>query len=740
MFELLVASFTIFGNIILAVVAYLNNKKSATNILFSILAIAFAGVALGTYFATNTNNPAQAIFWVRVNMFFASIVISTLFLFMHTFPKDKISLKKPYLITSILWTSFLAFLCMTPLVFREAKFEPNLVTVPGPGIALFGLSLFTNMPLAFFFLIKKYLKSQGFARAQFQFLALGLITSFSVLSGLNFLAVVLLNNTSFVNFGISSVLIFIGATAYAIVKHRLMDVRLLVARAVAFLGVVILIAGIYTAAVFGLGYFFLPVKFTQPQLLVVITFALVVALSFQTILRFFKQITDKIFFKEDYDDNELITKLSHIMAQTLDLNILLEKIAKVIMDEVKVTKLAIILSDDESVEDIHNFGFNDDIFRKKVILKNLFTKNKFLVFEDLENDEEKFLFRDLNISVCIPLSVKGREIGLLLLGEKASGDIYSSKDFNVFHILEPELAIAIENAEDYQKIKRFNITLREEVDLATAKLQTANNRLKQLDKLKDDFVSVASHELRTPMTAIKSYLWVALNQHYKELSEDMQRYLNRAYISVERLINLVNDMLNISRIEGGRIALRLADTDLAQLSREVYDEVLAKANEKNIDIVIVQKNVPKVLCDKDKIHEVLLNLIGNSLKFTKSGGTISLDFRVDNPFVTISVTDTGVGISPENLKKLFAKFGRLENSYVAIAESGGTGLGLYISRALVELHKGKIEAHSQGLDKGSTFSFTLPIVGTTIAEELSQEAPRETEGTKELEKTKLYIN
>ncbi len=335
----------------------------------------------------------------------------------------------------------------------------------------------------------------------------------------------------------------------------------------------------------------------------------------------------------------------------------------------------------------------------------------------------------IKTSMVFPVISKGKAIGFLIFSMVKDEKEVSEAERDLIQGFTDVVGLAVENAKLYTSLSETE-----------KQLESANERLKELDKLKDDFVSVASHELRTPMTAIKSYLWVALNQHYKELSPDMQRYLNRAYISVERLINMVNDMLNISRIEGGRIALRLAETDLVVLSREVYDEILTKANEKNIDVVIVQKNVPKVLCDKDKIHEVLLNLIGNSLKFTKAGGTISVNFTAQDPYITISVTDTGVGISSENLAKLFTKFGRLENSYVAIAESGGTGLGLFISKSLVELHKGTIKASSPGTGKGTTFSFTLPIVGSQVAQDLAKSAPKETENTKELEKTKLYLN
>ena len=332
----------------------------------------------------------------------------------------------------------------------------------------------------------------------------------------------------------------------------------------------------------------------------------------------------------------------------------------------------------------------------------------------------------IKTSLVYPVTAREKVLGALIFSLNKDKSKIKPEEWTLLDSFVGAVGIALDNALLFRSL---NITRNQ--------LAQANERLKELDKLKDDFISVASHELRTPMTAIKSYLWVALHKKESELSEDMKRYLSRAYISVERLINLVNDMLNISRIESGRIALKLSEVNLNELVNEVTEEVGVKAQEKGIHVIGLNKQIPKVLADRDKIHEVLLNLIGNSLKFTKADGTITVAFWEKYPYVYTSVRDTGVGITPENLSRLFAKFGRLENSYVAVAESGGTGLGLFISKSIVNLHKGQIAAQSEGLGKGSTFTFSLPIIGTDIAQKLKDEAPKETEQTKDLEKTSV---
>jgi len=270
-----------------------------------------------------------------------------------------------------------------------------------------------------------------------------------------------------------------------------------------------------------------------------------------------------------------------------------------------------------------------------------------------------------------------------------------------------------------------NSILYKQAQEANQKLQNANLRLKELDKLKNEFVSVASHELRTPMTAIKSYLWMALNGKGGELNEKQKYYVERGYNSVDRLIRLVNDMLNISRIESGRITIELKSVDMIALTQEVVDEVLPRANELGVSVIIQKpESLPPVLADTDKIKEVMFNLIGNSLKFTSKGGSITISYSQSDGFVETKIADTGAGIDPEDMGKLFQKFGLLEGSYITnqTSTSMGTGLGLYICKSIINLHHGEIKAASEGRGKGSTFTFTLKKFEESDVQELKTES------------------
>lgn len=230
------------------------------------------------------------------------------------------------------------------------------------------------------------------------------------------------------------------------------------------------------------------------------------------------------------------------------------------------------------------------------------------------------------------------------------------------------------------------------------------------EDLKDNFVSVVVHELRTPITAIRSYAWMALHKSDAPLPEKLEKYLVRIFISSERLINLVNDMLNISRIESQRIEIKPEPVDMISLCKDIIDEVYySKSTEKQVQMILEEQKIPKAFADPEKLREILMNLVGNALKFTPFGKKITISYFTDGKVLETFVKDEGTGISKDDLGKLFKKFARLDNSYSMVATSGGTGLGLYISKSLIELMGGRIWATSEGLNKGSTFAFSLPV-------------------------------
>lgn len=331
-------------------------------------------------------------------------------------------------------------------------------------------------------------------------------------------------------------------------------------------------------------------------------------------------------------------------------------------------------------------------------------------------------FQNIRSLLILPIQQRKQLTGVLVLASSKQADKIDAEEIEFTGMV----ARLIDLAFRLQDTERSSIKI-------TQRVYEMNAKLNQLDKLKDDFVSVASHELRTPMTAIRSYVWMALHRSDIPLSQKLERYLYRTLVSTERLIKLVNDMLNVSRIEAGRIEINPQEFDIVSLVKEVAEEVKAKADEKRLQLLVLEHKVSPIFADPDKVHQILLNLIGNCLKFSYPGGIITIDFFTDGKMVEISVKDTGSGIARDDLSRLFRKFSRLDNSYTAISTSGGTGLGLYISKSLVELMHGKIWANSEGIDHGSTFAFSLPIANQQILEHTKDFVVKATGDAKELE-------
>lgn len=246
---------------------------------------------------------------------------------------------------------------------------------------------------------------------------------------------------------------------------------------------------------------------------------------------------------------------------------------------------------------------------------------------------------------------------------------------------------------------------------------------KEIEKMKDEFVSVASHELRTPMGAIKAFVSMILAGDYGKVNKNLEEPLIDIKSSIDRLVNLVNDLLNVARIEAGRMKFTLVTEDVAKTLQSVVSDLRPLAKEKGLKLEIIETKDVRAQYDNDKVKQVLTNLIGNSLKFTQSGA-ITLHLASNEHFAKISVSDTGTGIAKEDQEKLFGKFQQVN---IQGDRPQGTGLGLYISREIIRKLGGDLWiAHSE-VGKGTTFTFTLPLEQSPKAIEVQEKINKEAE-------------
>jgi signal transduction histidine kinase len=233
----------------------------------------------------------------------------------------------------------------------------------------------------------------------------------------------------------------------------------------------------------------------------------------------------------------------------------------------------------------------------------------------------------------------------------------------------------------------------------------------EVDRLKSEFVATVSHELRTPMTAIKGYVDILTMGAAGALNENQMHFLDVVRNNIERLNILVSDLLDISRIESGRVTLNRRTVNLYEIAEEVVTETLRRSQTENKPMALsvdAPKNLPPVSGDTDRVRQILSNLVNNAYNYTPENGTIHVNIHQENGDLQVDVEDNGIGIKPDDQTRLFERFYRGEHPLVLATP--GTGLGLPIVRQLIEMHKGKLWMKSTGIPgEGSTFSFTLPI-------------------------------
>lgn len=333
--------------------------------------------------------------------------------------------------------------------------------------------------------------------------------------------------------------------------------------------------------------------------------------------------------------------------------------------------------------------------QKIIIGKSFYDVVKPAVPEALANMVQKRL--GVKTVVAVPVYSESEVIGVIDFALEKTETEISKVDMEMMKSLSDQVGIVYRNISFYQQIQTAN-----------RDLQSANVRLTQLDHAKSEFLSIASHQLRTPLTGIKGYLSMILEGDYGIIPEKMKHVIADVFQASDRLTRLVNVFLNVSKIESGKFELSKKPSDLIILIENVVKELKLAAENKHLALIFnkPKKLIPLLNIDADKIKDVILNLVDNAIKYTQQG-KIEIKAELIGIAVQVSVKDTGIGMNQRDASELFKKFVRGEG--IAQVNTDGSGLGLFIAKKIVEAHSGKIWVESAGKDMGSSFIFTLPI-------------------------------
>ncbi|MDQ5943867.1 MAG: Histidine kinase protein, partial [Patescibacteria group bacterium] len=654
--------------LILALVVYLKNPKSVQNRIFAaFIFLGFVYVAsLGI--ADIVRSPSVSLVAVRTAIVATNYIGFCLYLLAKYFPSSPN--KTPKLQIAIIFSisTILSILAYTPYMISSIVITGFGADLDSVGILYYVQEIYLVVMIvaSLVILARKISKSDLQQRNQIRFIIY--ITIFYA-----FINILIINTLPlFLQYqGIgplltapSTMILFMGF-AYVIIRHRLFDIKLVVARSLTYILSIGLIVTIYSLVAFNLSNLIIknwPVGLKETFYAIL---AVVLALTYAPIKKFFERITNAIFYRDKYNAQQLINSIGQVMASEIDLDKLSSKVIKELCTEMKIEKGEIVVFGEKQL------FYENNIFKKngnEITQKELRKLGRAMgVYDLLQTGERKELMSQYGISISLPLKTGDRFMGYLLLANKKSGDIYTNEDIKVLEIIGSELSVAVQNALSYKEIQLFSETLAERVRQRTAQLKSANDQLKILDQAKDEFISMASHQLRTPLTTVKGYASMLDEGDFGKLSKEQKEPVQLALDGANRMARLIDDLLNISRMDANRFFLEVASIDLAKVVDQEIAQLQNIAQAKNVKLNYVppKSSIPEIRLDENKTRQVIMNLVDNAIHYSqppKGGGEVNVSLELDGQHAVFLVKDNGIGV-PEKVKnRLFTKMFRANNA------------------------------------------------------------------------------
>ena len=607
MLQLVILTIAASLNILLGAVVYFSNSRRDSNRLFLALTIVFSFWIYANHWSLHPGD-FDVIYPARAVIFLASYISLFVWLTIQTFPSTSLTEIKNYK-TRVLFAVVVSFLTLTPLVFKSATIDKDgtTSTVVGPLVPLFGLLAVVYVGGAVKAIIHKFRSASGPLRDQTRIILIGIGLTFSSIIITNFVVVLLFNSAIFIEYSPAFSLFFSLAFAYGLFRHRMYDFRTLATKALTYitaLGLLVVIPSFIVVNV--MRSIVTEVDTLAFNIAMTATIVLLVS-AFQPLKKAFNAATAKIFFRDNYNIDEVIEELTQITIAGYEINELGLKAMNVVTETTKASYGDLILLDSSGdVYDSYEMGKvpRFDVSGAADALRSqsqqIFPGDDFLSgSEDREAHSldlrvEKFM-TGAKMDMSIRVKTQEEIVGYLLLGPKLSGNYFTKQDRDCLAIAANEMAVAIQNARRFDEIKTFNETLRLEVERATKELRESNEKLQALDEAKDEFISMASHQLRTPLTSVKGYLSMVLEGDAGRVEKGQKDLLAAAFTSSQRMVYLIADLLNVSRLQTGRFVIEPTLADLPDIVEGEINQLKETAKAKKLKVTWMKPKPAKWL-------------------------------------------------------------------------------------------------------------------------------------------------
>lgn len=406
----------------------------------------------------------------------------------------------------------------------------------------------------------------------------------------------------------------------------------------------------------------------------------------------------RVYYLNTLDYVSLSSQLQPFL-RSLDTDELMKNFSAVVQKEASADKILIFCINSKVSEITKQYIYSD------VPIRDQFRE---VIFESLVDDNPKLLTKTLldrfGYSQFYRISHENIE-GYVLVGPKRNGRPYYNDDNIALNNAAIDLSLALQNAVQYQSILGFNEELENKIKAATKELKDANEKLIALDQTKDDFISMASHQLRTPLTSVKGYVSMVIEGDVGKITKQQHKLLDQAYISAQRMVYLIADLLNVSRLKTGKFIIEPKATNLADVVEGELSQLTETAKSRKLEIEYHKpKNFPSLMLDETKTRQVIMNFVDNAIYYTPAGGRIEVNLEDKDDHIEFTVVDNGIGVPKSEQHNLFNKFYRAGNARKARPD--GTGLGLFMAKKVIVAQGGAIIFRTTE-GKGSTFGFSF---------------------------------
>jgi signal transduction histidine kinase len=689
-------------NLTLMALVLFRDFQSRINRTFAYFLAGLAMWNFGVFMLRLAKTPSTALFWERA-VFVGLIPVAPLYYhFVLLFLNRTQAWRRMLLIAYALAASFMAA-NPTALFVRGVKLtEWGYAPVGGPVYPAFLVYLQVFMLLGLTQLALAYRGIESsFRRNRAKLILWG--TTVSLLGGaVDFIRAIVPGLERLYPIGIPANAFFALLLGVAVVRYRLLDVGVIAKRVAIYGG---LVAGVLPLVI-SLGIFVenrwdTKYAFSLEEDLV-IAFLLAVALT--PLSRAIESWLDRVMFRKRYGFQEILSDLRGRMGSFLDVSRLADTLVQTLVSRIPLTHGVLYLYAPEHAEYrvqrvVSSGAVERDWTALPVthpLVRWLRENKEVLITEEIQLRrgmaealaEAEPDLAEMRVALLIPMESEGELMGILALGEKLSGDVFDAQELELLEVLAGQATIALQTSRLYEEVKH------------------SNEQLIEADRQRSKFLAQFSHELRTPLNSIIGFSKILLKTPTSDLSPDDRNDIVAIHANGVHLLNLINDVLDFSKIESEKVELVLESVEVDPLVAECLRSTESLIRGRKVKLHRrVQPALPRVQVDRTKFRQVLLNLLSNAVKFTPEGDvTVRVEAREHE--LLVSVSDTGVGIREEDQPKLFKAFQQL-NGQVHLP-LGGTGLGLAISKTFVELHGGKIWVESRP-GRGSTFSFTVPL-------------------------------